>query len=312
MLEDEIRKVAAEMIEAGKKPSVRSVREAVGRGSHTDIGDILRRIQEEQDRLKFALKEVPNVLQSQATILVAELWKAAQEISNRSVEDVRHGCEIRLAEATAQAKELATLLDQAETTIFDLKAELENSSAHVGRILAEAHEAQLKIVSLEGEVRSLTQVANRREQELERAISAFDAATKAIADTNADTKARLSPAEEMMDNSVAPKEASMLEASQTKDAAQIVASTEMTFHEEGAQKSDAKLDSKGADELCERARAIIAVAAEPLSSAEILDRLDVPGLKLRQLYNMLYKRSCVGGLFVSAGDGKFSIREADG
>jgi hypothetical protein len=39
ILEDKIRKAVTEMETAGKKPSVRTVREIVGRGSHTDKGD---------------------------------------------------------------------------------------------------------------------------------------------------------------------------------------------------------------------------------------------------------------------------------
>src|ERR1700738_345495 len=281
MLEDEIRKAVAEMLAAGDKPSVRSVREAVGRGSHTDIGDVLRRIQEEQHRLKFALKELPGVLQSQATVLAGDLWKSAQEIANRLADDVRHGCEIRVAEATAQAQEMTVVVDRAEATISDLKARLEKSEADHARVTAEAEESRLKVISLEAEYRSLNQLADRREQELERTFSALNAAAKVMGVAKVDAEPPpASGVEEMVD-----------------DGDESATDTPATFENQAS----------GGD-LADAVVEVMKAGDKPLSCAAI--QLLLPNdlqVTHRQLYNLLYRR--VGTTFKKAGNGHFALAD---
>lgn len=288
MLEDEIRKVVADMLAAEKKPSVRTVREAVGRGSHTDIGDVLRRIQEEQERVKFAQREAPTALQDQATMLVGDLWRTAQEIANRAAEDIRAGCERRVAEALAQAKELMLAADESDAIIAGLKVKLEEVLSSHERSASKLEASQHKVISLEAEIRGLNQVAERREKELERA---FRVLQRPHMPDSSDLLHDLSERAQAAVVTSPPIDATSNEEAHPSDH-QVAATAQIDW---------SKLTAAAAE--------LIKSVGRPLSSAEILEQLpDVePTVTAQRLYKALWRRA--GKELKNVGDGRFALAD---
>lgn len=178
---DKVRK-AMEALEARNiKPSVRKVREELGnKGGFTEIGEAIREIKAEREALNAVRNDLPRALQDKAGILAIDLWRACQEISNREIEDIRKGCELRVAAAENQAEEALRDIDDAEARIRDLEqkhAELEK----VERIATERAEvAQTRVGSLEAEIRAMQEHAKQRERELEHAYEGVNRIVEAL------------------------------------------------------------------------------------------------------------------------------------
>lgn len=173
MLEN-VRKAMEGLEAEGKKPSMRAVRERVGVGSFTDIGEAMRRIKEDRDRLNTVRTELPQVLQDKAGLLTLDLWTAAQEMANRAIEDVRRGCEMRVTTAENQASESLREIDEADARIRDLTQRLAGLEKSERSASERAEAAEARVGALEAEIRVMHDHAKHRERELELAHRSVD------------------------------------------------------------------------------------------------------------------------------------------
>lgn len=177
---DKVRK-AMEALEARNiKPSVRKVRDEMGGGGHTEIGEAMRVIMAEREALNAVRNELPRLLQDKAGLLALELWTAAQEISRREIEDVRRGCDMRVAAAVNQAEEALRDIDDAEGQIRDLEQKLAIVEKIERAATDRAESAEARVGSLEAEVRAMQEHAKQRERELERAYQGVNRMAEAL------------------------------------------------------------------------------------------------------------------------------------
>ncbi|EHR00195.1 DNA-binding protein [Bradyrhizobium sp. WSM471] len=93
----------------------------------TDVGAAIRKVRVERDALNTVRTDLPQVLQDKTSILSLDYWKAAQELSNRAVEDVRQDAGARIAAAESQAREMLYEVDDAERRLVDLTKSLEDA-----------------------------------------------------------------------------------------------------------------------------------------------------------------------------------------
>lgn len=285
---DKVRAAMAEMEARGLNPSVRSVRDAVGGGSHTDIGKAVRQVNEERDRLRTVREELPQPLADKASIMSLEYWLMAQEVANRAVEDVQRGCAHRIADAQSQATAALRDLDDAEARInvlVEQACEREADNRHLettARALGErAQMSEARIATLEGELRARDDYATRRDRELELAYGSIDRMAIALGSKTAADNAH------------------------TQNLAKPQLAVPTGAHEQVEEPSN----------LLHLVEDVMkqAPAETPFTAAEILALLpSCPTASQRRVYKLLHSRSAAGGMFVKLGEGRFSLRSFSG
>ncbi|MDN4987174.1 DNA-binding protein [Bradyrhizobium sp. WYCCWR 13022] len=149
-------RAAMERLEAsGKHPSVRAVRDAIGGGSLTDVGNAIRQVKQERDRLKAVHSELPQTLKDKVSLLALDLWSEAQERASRAIEDVRLGCELRAVAAEDQARDVLRDIDEAERRITELVADLERARRHHADLEASEKAASNRAAAAEARAAAL-------------------------------------------------------------------------------------------------------------------------------------------------------------
>lgn len=161
---------AMEALEARNvAPSVRKVRDEMGGGGFTEIGEAIREIKAEREALRAVRTDLPRALQDKAGILALDLWTAAQEIANREIADVRQACDARVAAAASQTEEALQEIDQAELCVHQLVHKLATLETAERAASLRAETAEARVGSLEAEVRVMQELNKQRERELDRA-----------------------------------------------------------------------------------------------------------------------------------------------
>jgi hypothetical protein len=297
---EEVQKAIEDMEARGINPSVRAVRTAIGGGSHTDVGEAIRKVNKKRDLLNTVRNELPQALQEKASILSLDFWLAAQELANRVVEDVRRGCEMRVANAEGQANESLREIDDAEARIRELVEKLkEKDTAYAGlenskqTATQRAEEAEARVGKLEAEIRARDDYATRRDRELELAYSSINRMAAAMGGTN---KAQ-------------PADTTKAEPAGTAKVAKEKAAPPATAMPASSPSTNAKPAEVG--DLGNLVMEVMKKAPEKaLSTAEIHAQLpDRENIQQRQVYNLLYRRAAAGATFVSVGEGKFTLRD---
>lgn len=177
---EKVRK-AMEALEARNvTPSVRKVRDEMGGGGFTEIGEAMREIKAERDALHAVRTDLPRALQDRAGLLALDLWKAAQEIATREIEDVRQACGSRIAAAESQAEESLHEVDGAEARIRDLVQKLAALEKAERAASLRAETAEAAVGSLAAEVRVMQEHNKQRERELERAYQGVNRMVEAL------------------------------------------------------------------------------------------------------------------------------------
>lgn len=172
---------AMEALEARNiRPSVRKVRDEMGGGGYTEIGEAMREIKAERETLRAVRTDLPRALQDKVGILALDLWTAAQEIANREVADVRQTCDVRVAAATSQAEEALQEIDQAEHRIRELVHRVATLETAERAASLRAETAEARVGSLEAEVRVMHELNKQRERELDRAYQGVNRMVEAL------------------------------------------------------------------------------------------------------------------------------------
>ncbi|MGO4511076.1 DNA-binding protein [Bradyrhizobium sp. 2TAF36] len=186
---DRVREAMKDLETRGSATSVREVRKLIGGGSMTDVGAAIRKVKEERDALNTVRTDLPQALQDKVSILSVDYWKAAQELANRAIEDVRLGAEARIAAADNQAREMLHEVDDAERRLDDLKKRLEDADRARSdleqthkKAVARAEKAEMRVVSLEAEVKVSLDHLRSRDKELEWAYASLERMTAALTD----------------------------------------------------------------------------------------------------------------------------------
>jgi hypothetical protein len=297
---EKVKEAIEKMEAAGIKVSVRAVREAIGGGSHSDVGEAVRAVYAERELLKTVRDELPQALQDKASIISMDFWIAAQELANRAVEDVRRGCEVRVGNAEGQANESLREIDNAEAQIRELFEQLKekdaayNALTDLKRAVTERAEgAEARVGALEAEVRVRDDHAKRRDRELELAYGSINQMAAAV---GAPRKAGA------LDSGKSTKGETTLEAAKPASPSGTTGKP--------ASPSDTTAKPVNPEKLVDFIIAIMKQAeGKALSTAEIFAKLpESENVQQRQVYNLLYRRAAAGATFESVGDGKFALR----
>jgi chromosome segregation ATPase len=187
-MSDRVREIMEDMEARGIDPSVRKVRDALGGGSFTDVGEAIRTVKAARERVRAAQSDLPQCLKDKLSILALDLWLAAQERADRVIDDVRKGCEARVGAADVQAADTLREVDEAERRIEELSralerkqeecADLEKSAATAAQ---RATTAEARAAALEAEIRAMSSHAKSRERELTNAFASIERMTSLLA-----------------------------------------------------------------------------------------------------------------------------------
>ena len=141
---------AADQLHAdGVVPTQTKLREALGGGSFSTIGEALKswkQAQQENEQLKRS--DMPDGLRDEGVVFIAKLWKEAEQIANASLSVERE------AFAEEQAKRQAEIED-ANEAIATLEGEKANDAQLLKRSEARGTQALRKVEALAQEVATL-------------------------------------------------------------------------------------------------------------------------------------------------------------
>jgi chromosome segregation ATPase len=129
---EEVAAAAQAVRDTGKKPTLQRVREHLGRGSYTTIGEYLKAWKATDTTSEPAMTEpVPTSLDERMQALRSELWTHAVELANgrlaaerQSLEAERTRFEVEMREASELADDLTLKLETAQAHGQDLAKQL--------------------------------------------------------------------------------------------------------------------------------------------------------------------------------------------
>ena len=165
-----IHAAADKLHEQGITPTQTKVREALGGGSFSTIGEALKTWKQElQEHEQLKKTDMPDAIKEEGLVFVAKLWQTADQIANANLSADRE------AHAIENAKKQAAL-DDANEAIATLEAEysemvvlLELTNQEAQRADSEAEESAKEIISLNT---FITDLNHKLDIEKERTASA--------------------------------------------------------------------------------------------------------------------------------------------
>lgn len=134
---------------AGKKPTVRSVREAIGKGSHADLGPLVKQFNEQEPTA------MPDELSSLLIASGEKIWNHAQSSFAKTIAAMHAAVSAEREEAEEEKRAIREELDvasrageQAKQKIAELEQELMEARKLPAQLL-KAHQQQMKRMNAE-------------------------------------------------------------------------------------------------------------------------------------------------------------------
>jgi len=135
--EEKIIEAATKLQDAGKKPTMEAVREAIGGGSFATISPVLRKWRESQAQHQAVTLEMPNEIKTIFDKTAAELWKGLASITTERIAKTE-------AESAKQINAAQTERDEALTEIERLEGLLNASIAQNNALTEKNQELTLQ------------------------------------------------------------------------------------------------------------------------------------------------------------------------
>lgn len=118
--EKRIHAAIEQIIESGENPTQARIREVLGGGSFTTIGEVLRVWRDgEQENQTLLSSDMPDALRDDANVLIAKIWQTADHLANDRLAAAHDALKI------AQAKADADMSETLETVVV-LESDIEN------------------------------------------------------------------------------------------------------------------------------------------------------------------------------------------
>lgn len=187
---------AADQLHAdGINPTQTKVREHLGGGSFSTIGEALKTWKQElQEHEQLKQTDMPDSLRDESTVFIAKLWQAADQIANERLTAERQALAIERAKTQAE-------IDDANEAIAALEAEQLETLNLLKATEDRATKATADVETLTAEIASLntfkTDLAHKLDIEQERTASATTALT-ATNDKLDDTRSQLDIANDQL------------------------------------------------------------------------------------------------------------------
>lgn len=174
---EDIHAVADQLHADGITPTQTKVREALGGGSFSTIGEALKTWKQElQEHEQLKKSDMPDSLRDGLIVYGAKLWQDAEQIANANLKSDREALAIDKADSQAEvdnAKEAIATLEAEQARTFEaLKLSTENAA----KATSEAEAAANKITSLNT---LITELNHKLDIEQERTASATASLTAA-------------------------------------------------------------------------------------------------------------------------------------
>ena len=123
---EQIHQTAQELTEKGINPTLANVRQALGGGSFTTIGEALKTWKEAQkDNEKLKEIDIAPQIKDKAHLLIGELWQNALDLADERLKLEREALAVAQQQADAKVAEMAEALEQVEAEQIQLNAQLD-------------------------------------------------------------------------------------------------------------------------------------------------------------------------------------------
>ena len=123
---EQIHQTAQELTEKGINPTLANVRQALGGGSFTTIGEALKTWKEAQkDNEKLKQVDIAPQIKDKADLLMGELWQNALDLADERLKLEREALAVAQQQADAKVAEMAEALAQVEAEQEQLNAQLD-------------------------------------------------------------------------------------------------------------------------------------------------------------------------------------------
>ena len=123
---EQIHATARELTEKGINPTLANVRQALGGGSFTTIGEALKTWKQAQkDNEKLKEIDIAPQIKDRADVLIGELWQNALDLADERLKLEREALAVAQQQADAKVAEMAEALAQVEAEQIQLNAQLD-------------------------------------------------------------------------------------------------------------------------------------------------------------------------------------------
>ena len=123
---EQIHQTAQELTEKGINPTLANVRQALGGGSFTTIGEALKTWKEAQkDNEKLKQVDIAPQIKDKADVLIGELWQNALDLADERLKLEREALAVAQQQADNKVVEMAEALSQVEAEQEQLNAQLD-------------------------------------------------------------------------------------------------------------------------------------------------------------------------------------------
>lgn len=123
---EQIHQTAQELTEKGINPTLANVRQALGGGSFTTIGEALKTWKEAQkDNEKLKQVDIAPQIKDKADLLIGELWQNALDLADERLKLEREALAVAQQQADNKVAEMAEAIEQMETEQIQLNAQLD-------------------------------------------------------------------------------------------------------------------------------------------------------------------------------------------
>ena len=195
---EDIHAVADQLHADGITPTQTKVREALGGGSFSTIGEALKTWKQElQEHEQLRKSDMPESLRDGLIVYGAKLWQDAEQIANNNLKSDREALAIDKADSQAE-------VDNAKEAIATLEVEAEKNKEALNLSIEKAQKATIEAEALANEITSLntfiTDLNHKLEIEQERTVSAQSSLT-ATNDKLDSTRSQLDTANEQLTQS---------------------------------------------------------------------------------------------------------------
>lgn len=160
----------------GKVPTNKEIREALGKGSFTQINPVLKRYKQKEEEKAQAAVEIPEKLSRYIHSALAEIWTTATQIATKALEEEKKSSRETLQKLEAEHQDALTEITRLEQIAdkFDkTKAQLEETQAREIKMTAQYEsllerfdEKKSEISDLKKEVRELRKHNNDLDKKL--------------------------------------------------------------------------------------------------------------------------------------------------
>jgi len=174
--EQDIHRIADQLVESGETPTLAKIRKALGGGSYTTISEAMKIWKAKQQNSQTEIREAaPQSISDKLESLGIEIWAVALEMANARLQSEREALEQARAELEEENKEAAALADALNDEVEQLKTELEQKNNDLSAALEnnqsvvnELKTASERITALEKELAITSTRLDDARQERER------------------------------------------------------------------------------------------------------------------------------------------------